>query len=110
WSRHATTQAAQKVPKNWESQCDDTFLRVVCRVRMRDIPQEAILNGDQTGLVITPVSKKTWAPTSAKQVEGFGKEEKRQFTLMITTMASGDMLPIQSIWSGKTEQSLPSAS
>lgn len=58
---------------------------------MKDIPQDVILYGDQTRLVVIPVGKKTWVPTGAKQVEGFGKEEKQQFTLMITTMVSGDI-------------------
>jgi hypothetical protein len=94
---------------DWEDKCEDAFLRISYQVSMLDTPDEAILNGDQTGLSPIPLSKYTWAPQGAKQVDGFGKEEKRQFTLMITTTCSGEFLPVQSIWTGKTAASLPTA-
>jgi hypothetical protein len=76
---------------------------------MQGTPAEAILNGDQTGVHLIPLGKYTWAPTGCKQVDGFGKEDKRQFTMMITTTCSGDFLPAQCIWAGKMAASLPTA-
>jgi hypothetical protein len=109
WSHRTVTQAAQKTPEDWEDRCEDAFLRIVYNARVRGICAEAILNADQTGCSVIPASSKTWAPEGSKQVNGFGKEEKRQFTLMITTTCSGEVLPVQSIWAGKTAQSLPAA-
>jgi hypothetical protein len=109
WSHRTVTRAAQKLPENWEDQCEGSFMRIVYNARVRGICAEAILNGDQTGCSPIPLGTKTWAPQGAKQIDGFGKEEKRQFTLMITTSCSGEMLPVQCIWSGKTAQSLPAA-
>jgi hypothetical protein len=65
---------------DWENQCEDAFLRIAYQVVMRNTPIEAILNGDQTGLSPIPLSKYTWAPQGSKQVDGFGKDEKQQFT------------------------------
>jgi hypothetical protein len=92
---------------DWENQCSDAAQRVSFTVTFANTPPEAILNGDQTGVKPIPLSKYTWAPQGAKQVDGFGKEEKRQFTLMVTTSCAGDILPMQCIWAGKTANSLP---
>ncbi|KAI0352862.1 hypothetical protein OH77DRAFT_1459300 [Trametes cingulata] len=109
WSYRTATRAAQKTPENWESLCEDMFLRIVHVVLMRKTPPEAILNGDQTGVALLPSGNKTWDEIGSKQVDMFGKEEKRQFTLMITTSCSGKILPVQTIWSGKTPASLPAS-
>lgn len=108
WSHQTVTRAAQKTPDNWENECQDMFMRIVYQVLIRNIPCKAIVNADQTSVCLVPHSKVTWAPTGAKQVDVIGKEEKRQFTLMVTTSCSGEFLPLQSIWHGKTDQSLPS--
>jgi hypothetical protein len=110
WSWRTPTRAAQKTPDNWESKCEDAFLRIVYQVMLEKIVPEAVINSDQLGVHLIPVAKKTWAPSGAKQVPSFGKEEKRQFTLMVTTTASGDILPFQCIYKGKTKKSLPSES
>ena len=99
WSWRVATKAAQKLPTNWEQSCEDMFLRIVHHAILDGIPLEAILNGDQYA----------WALMGAKQVSIFGKDEKRQFTLMITTSCSGEFLPSQTIWAGKTAASLPAA-
>lgn len=109
WSRRTVTRAMQKVPDNWEDKCEDAFLRIAYQALMQGTPAEAILNGDQTGVHPIPLGKYTWAPTGCKQVDGFGKEDKRQFTVLITTTCSGDFLPAQCIWAGKTAASLPTA-
>jgi len=110
WSHRAATQAAQKTPVDWDKKCSDTFLRGAYQVKVADIPADLVLNGDQTGVSVLPVAKQTWEETGAKQVAVLAKEEKRQFTCMVTSAASGAMLPIQSIWQGKTNVSLPQKS
>lgn len=73
------------------------------------MPAELVINADQTGVVLLPAGKETWAERGAKQVAGVVKEEKRQYTLTVGSASSGDMLPFQAIWSGKTAKSLPEA-
>jgi hypothetical protein len=73
------------------------------------IPPEAIVNADQMGLCLLPVGNRTWAPQGARQVDVSGKGEKRQLTVMVATSCTGEILPMQCIWSGKTSASLPSA-
>lgn len=110
WSWRTSTRAAQKTPENWEGLCDDAFLRIVYHAMWDGILPDAILNGDQLGVRLVPLGDKTWAPCGAKQVATYGIEEKRQFTLMVTTSCSGEMLPFQCIYKGRTKNSLPSVS
>ncbi|KAJ3566905.1 hypothetical protein NP233_g6700 [Leucocoprinus birnbaumii] len=109
YSYRTGTCAAQKTPKDWIAQCEEMFFRVVYYSRMNGVPPEAIVNGDQMGIVLIPVGNHTWAPKGARQVDVFGNNKKRQFTLMVMTTCTGEILPFQAIWSGKTERSLPSS-
>jgi len=107
YTYRTATRAVQKAPADWEKQCEDAFLRLVAVIRTYRVPPELVLNADQTGLCLIPTGNKTWAEKGAKQVDVFGKEEKRQFTLMVATSAAGDILPFQSIHKGKTAGVLP---
>ncbi|KAF9502731.1 hypothetical protein BS47DRAFT_1403181 [Hydnum rufescens UP504] len=91
WSMRTSTQAAHKLPDDWEKQCEDQFMRLSHYIKMFNVPAELVINADQTG------------------VSTMAKEEKCQFTLMVASSAVGDMLPFQSIHKGKTAVSLPSA-
>lgn len=74
-----------------------------------NIHQSLVVNCDQTEVILIPTgSDHTYNPRGSKQVELYGKEEKRAFTSLITTSIDGGMLPTQSVWSGKTARYLPS--
>lgn len=40
WSKRKGTQAAHKLPEDWEDQCEHSFLRKVYVVKEEDIPAE----------------------------------------------------------------------
>ncbi|KAF9509948.1 hypothetical protein BS47DRAFT_1319917 [Hydnum rufescens UP504] len=109
WSMRTLTQAAHKLPDDWEKQCKDQFMCLSHYIKMFNVPAKLIINTDQTGVCLIPAGNKTWAPTGVKQVTTMAKEEKCQFTLMVASSAAGDMLPFQSIHKGKTAVSLPLA-
>jgi hypothetical protein len=66
------------------------------------------VNTDQTQLVYQQGSGSTWTQRGAKQVTTVGQEEKRAFTLVPSISASGVLLPMQSVFMGKTDMSCPS--
>lgn len=68
-----------------------------------------IVNSDQTGVQYSAGALQTYAETGSKQVEVVGKDEKRAFTLMVGISMSGEVLPFQAIYAGKTSQSLPAS-
>jgi hypothetical protein len=49
----------------------------------------------------------TFEVVGSKQVPVLGLEEKRAFTLVVTIAGSGDLLPFQTVFQGKTNQSVP---
>lgn len=74
---------------------------------MEDIPIELIINWDQTGLNLVPVSTWTMATKGSKRVPIQGLDDKRQITGVFCGTLLGEFLPIQLIYSGKTQRCLP---
>ncbi|KAF8602265.1 hypothetical protein BDV93DRAFT_444485 [Ceratobasidium sp. AG-I] len=109
WSARKATRAAQKYPPNVNTVLLHAFLRFACTVRDESIPACCIVNADQTQVVYNSSSHTTWASTGERQVHVLGLEEKRAFTLLVAASLSGDVLPLQAIYSGKTARSLPNS-
>jgi hypothetical protein len=109
WSHRKATQAAQKLPQNWEEVCEKSTFCKAYTIKEEDI-WEAVLwvNSDQTQGVFAPGNKMTWAEKGAKQVSLIGADEKRAFTVLISVAADGTLLPMQAIYTGKMERSCPS--
>ena len=74
---------------------------------MDEIPPQLIINWDHTGINYVPVSSWTMEMAGTKHVEIIGKDDKRQLTAVFGCSMSGDFLPPQLIYQGKTKKSLP---
>lgn len=81
---------------------------VVTTVTMEEIPPELILNWDQTGVKIVPSSTWTMDQHGSKRVEMTGVDDKRQIMAAFCGSLTGDFLPVQLIYKGKTPLSLNS--
>lgn len=108
FSWRSTTQAAGKVPDDWDIQGYLLALRMCASIKELGTPPELMYNADQTGINLLTMSNKTWHPCGDKQVPGVGVEEKCQFTLMLCFTAAGDLVPFQIIFGGKTDRSTTS--
>ncbi|KAF5321301.1 hypothetical protein D9619_000198 [Psilocybe cf. subviscida] len=108
YSQRQGTQAAQKLPIDWEDQCEKAIIRHAYQIKEEDIVSELIVNSDQTQVLYAPGNKLTWAERGLKQVQVLGGEEKRAFTVMISVSSDGKLLPLQAIYSGKSRRSRPS--
>lgn len=80
---------------------------VIDIVKMEDIPPQLIFNWDQTGLHLVPSSSWTMARKGSKRVEMKGMEDKRQITAVFCGTLCGEFLPIQLIYTGKTDRCHP---
>jgi hypothetical protein len=103
WSRRKATRAAHKLPDDWEDQCEKSALRKAYLLKEYDIPAELYANSDQTQRLYAPGDKLTYAKTGAKQVSVIGGDEKRAFTVMVTVMSAGTLLPFRAIYQGKMD-------
>ena len=77
---------------------------------MEEVPDELIINWDHTGINYVPTSNWTMAEEGPSRVEIVGLGDKRQITAVLACSLSGDFLPPQVIYSGKTPKCLPSVS
>ena len=62
---------------------------------------------NQTGLHLVPVDNYTYDTGGSKHVRVVGGEDKRQITVCVASSLHGDLLPLQLIFTGGTERSLP---
>ena len=76
-------------------------------IEMDDVPEELVINWDQTGINYVPISSWTMEKEGVKRVEVTGKDDKRQLTALFACSMSGDFLPIQLVYQGKTMKCLP---
>ncbi|XP_019635711.1 PREDICTED: uncharacterized protein LOC109478536 [Branchiostoma belcheri] len=62
------TKAARKVPQDFDQTRDDFHQRIEDIVRENDIPDELVVNWDQTGINVVPVGGWTLAEEGSRQV------------------------------------------
>ena len=110
WKNVRPCGDTRKLPENWETLRWIMVLRLAYFVLVHSIPHELCLNGDHTGIMFTMAKGKMWITKAMheskdKSVNNHG--DKRQFTVLTTTSAAGQMLPHQVVVEGKTAASLP---
>ena len=71
-------------------------------MKNNNIPADLLINWDQTGFKLVPVSSWTMAEEGCKQIPVVGKEDKREIMVLLAVTASGAFLPPQLIYQGKT--------
>lgn len=105
--RKSTTSKSKHTPADFD-QLKKSFLNDVASVvNMEEIPPELILNWDQTGIHLVPASSWTMDKRGSKRVEIKGVNDKRQITAVFCGSLTGDFLPIQLIYKGKTKRCHP---
>lgn len=109
WSERCSTRAAQKLPPNYQQILSDSFLRQASIIRDHGIPAALRVNTDQTQTLYQMGGKRTWNKKGEKQIATLGMDEKRAFTLVPSISASGELLPMQTIFHGQTNASCPNA-
>ena len=105
--RWASTKAKVN-PADFEAHKSQFLLDVKTVVVMEEIPKALVINWDHTGIQYVPVSSWTMAKEGSKRVEIAAISDKRQITAVFANTMSGDFLPPQIIYSGKTTKCLPS--
>jgi hypothetical protein len=102
WSHQKGTRAAQKLPDDWEIQCEKSVFRKAYLLKEYNIPAKLYANSDQTQQLYAPGDKLMYAKTGLKQMSVIGGDEKRAFTVMVMVTSAGTLLPFQAIYHGKT--------
>ena len=101
------TKDVKHVPKDFDKLRDNWLTNINESTNEHSIPDDMILNWDQTGCQLTPGGNWTMEKEGSKQVTIAGSNDKRQITLLLTVTKAGTLLPPQLIYSGKTSKCLP---
>ena len=101
------TTGKVEIPEGARKEAELMYLHnIVAIVEENKIPQNLIMNLDQTPLKYVPVSHHTMAKKGVKSVSIAGSSDKRCITATFVITLEGDFLPLQLIYSDKTKQSL----
>eukprot|EP00733_Pompholyxophrys_punicea_P000662 Pompholyxophrys_punicea_v1_NODE_222_length_2701_cov_12.239229.p3 type:complete len:158 gc:universal NODE_222_length_2701_cov_12.239229:2267-1794(-) len=107
WKSKCTFGDRNKLPTDWSTRVKNFMLRIAYFVFLHDIPKELIVNYDHTPCHFVQMKGATRQTGNEAQKGTIGKGDKRQFTLVLGTSATGKVLPAQIIVEGKTSKCLP---
>ena len=100
-ARTAPTQEEFAAVKKWY------LWQIKKAVKDGKIPQELVINLDQTGVNAVASSQWTQAEKGATRVEIVGAGDKQQITVTVAGTLSGKQLPFQILYEGKNERCHP---
>ena len=107
-TRRAGTTSKPPIPQGIYNECQWDFLsNIQHKVELHSIPAQLVLNSDQTPSSYVSVGKLTMATKGAKSVPIKGLTDKKNITLTFTITFSGEFLPLQVIYGGKTNACHP---
>ena len=104
--RRGTTKAKVTV-EDFDAVKEQYLLDIKNVIEMDEIPDDLVLNWDQTGIHYVPVSSWTMDKQGSKRIEIVGSDDKRQLTAVFAGSLAGDFLPPQLVYKGKTSCCLP---
>ena len=96
------TKAAKTLPTDFTNIREKFYERIEEVIREYNIPPEMIVNIDQTGIQLVPVSDWTMEERGSNQVPITGVKDKCQITGVTGVSLTGNLLPLQLIYQGKT--------
>ena len=76
-------------------------------MELNEVPLDLIFNWDQTAISLVPSSQWTLDKKGAKRVAIAGHSDKRQITAVMCAALTGEVLPVQLVYEGKTKRCHP---
>ena len=107
YSKRRSSTTSKVLPGNFDDIKGQYLSDIQCVVEMEEIPDDMILNWDQTAIKIVPSSSWTMEKRGCKRVKIVAVDDKRQITAVFACSVTGSFLPIQLIYQGTTDRCLP---
>lgn len=105
--RRKGTKAARKLPPDFPEIRDEFVKRVRTVIDKNVVPPEMFVNFDQTNAKFVPTADYTLEECGSKQVSIIGMDDKREMTVLLACSLSGNLLPPQLLYAGKTAKCHP---
>ena len=108
FKKQLATTGKVPISKELHEEIQESYLySIVKKTESNEIPASLVLNLDQAPSKFVPRCNKTMAAKGSKTVSIAGSTDKRMITATFVITLTGDFLPIQLIYGGKTTKSLP---
>uniref|UniRef100_A0A1X7U120 DDE-1 domain-containing protein n=1 Tax=Amphimedon queenslandica TaxID=400682 RepID=A0A1X7U120_AMPQE len=107
FSKRGANSIAKILPDTFDLIKEQYLIDIKSVVCFEEIPDPLIINWDQTALKLAPSLNWTMEKRGTKRVEIAAIDDKRQITAVFGASLSGDFLPVQLIFTGKTSKCLP---
>ena len=106
--RRAATSSRPVITRSLWIESKSQFLHDISdKMLLCSIPNELIINADQTPSKYFATDNVTMAAEGEKHISQTGSNDKRSITLILCELYNGTILPFQLIYKGKTARSLP---
>lgn len=106
--RRGSTQTKASLSDTQILRLKYTYLSQISEMaKAHRIPPEFIVNWDQAGVKLVPSQNWTMEQQGSSRVEIAGINDKRQITVTLAASMSGELLPIQLLYQGKTDRCHP---
>ena len=106
--RRLATTGKVSISEELKKEIEESYLYfIVKKIEENQIPHTLVINLDQTPSKFVPGCNKTLAEKGSKTVSIAGSTDKRTITATFAITLSGNFLPIQLIYCGKTSKSIP---
>ena len=105
--RKASTKKSVMTAEQFKQRKEKFLKEVGSFVNCHKVPSSLVINWDQSGIHVIPSCNYTMASKGAKRVEIAGFGDKRQITGTFAATLSGEFLPMQLIYGGKTNRCHP---
>ena len=108
FKRRAATTGKLMIPEGARKEAELIYLyEIVSVVEKHSIPSSLVVNLDQTPVKYVQASRHTMAKKGTSTVEIVGSGDKRSITVTFVISLDGKFLPMQLIYDGKTQRSIP---
>jgi hypothetical protein len=102
------TTATNKMPTNWHEQNQNMAYNITYLVKLYFIPLCLMVNNDQIKIHLVPiVGETTWESKGTKHIQVLGVEDKRQITMVVSSLANGYLFPRKVIFTSIMHKCLP---
>ena len=101
------SSTAKMTVTNYKEVREQFLFDIKAIIDLEEIPPDFVFNWDQTGVSIVPGSSWTMELKGSKRVEIAGMSDKLQIAVVICGTMTGELMPFQVIYQGKTSVSLP---
>ena len=106
-SRNGTTAKSKWTGENFQRLKQEFLEEIQAIITMEEIPPNLVMNWDQTGVKIVPLSSWTMEKCGARQVEIAGVDDMHQKAAAFCGTMLGEFLPPQLIYCGKNTRCHP---